>query len=132
MATARTPPGSTAVWTFRMLQFATAVACNQGLQSRVKLEKFTLRPPPITRALAPPAATHGRAKALFCAPLTLKLCAEPFHLMSAPCFYSRGPGTYKVQEPLPVQARSKLVASMAEAGVSHGVILLKGGISACR
>jgi hypothetical protein len=52
--------------------------------------------------------------------------------MASLCFYSRGPGTYRVQEPLPVQARAKLVASMAQAGVSHGVILLKGGVSACR
>ncbi len=52
--------------------------------------------------------------------------------MDAPCFYSRGPGTYRVQEPLPVQARVKLVAAMAQAGVTHGVILLKGGVSACR
>ena len=52
--------------------------------------------------------------------------------MAATCFYSRGPGTYRVEQPLPVQARSKLVASLAEAGVRNGVVLLKGGISACR
>ena len=43
-----------------------------------------------------------------------------FTVMAALCFYSRGPGTYRVQEPLPVQVRAKLVASiMAQAGVSH-------------
>jgi hypothetical protein len=101
--------------------------------------EFSLTSGPCAAAAAAAAALRRElvlglrpAPALFCLLLHCKVRIEPSNIMSVPCFYSRGPGTYKVQEPLPVQARSKLVASMAKAGVSHGVILLKGGVSACR
>ena len=42
-------------------------------------------------------------------------------------FFSRGPGTYRVEEPLPVAARAKLVAALASKGHTTGAVLLRGG-----
>ena len=56
----------------------------------------------------------------------------------APCdeppafFFSRGPGTYAVTNPLPVAARKKLVDALAAKSIATGVILLRGGISSTR
>ena len=47
-------------------------------------------------------------------------------------FFSRGPGTYRVSKPLPVEARQKLVGLLAAADVTSGMVLLRGGVSACR
>ena len=47
-------------------------------------------------------------------------------------FFSRGRGTFVVERPLPVAARKKLVAKMADQGAVCGVIMLRGGKSLCR
>ena len=47
-------------------------------------------------------------------------------------FFSRGPGTYRVPRTLHVTARAKLVAALAAAGKTSGVVLLRGGIERCR
>jgi len=46
-------------------------------------------------------------------------------------FFSRGPGTYQVRAPLPVEARAKLLERLRAAELC-GVLLLRGGVSACR
>lgn len=53
------------------------------------------------------------------------------------CFFSRGPGTFRVAEKLHAEVRSKVVARLIkaceEAGVpTSGVALFRGGRSACR
>ena len=60
-------------------------------------------------------------------------CDPPEDSKTHPAFFfSRGPGTYQVQSPLPVAARAKLVAALARKGHITGAILLRGGISATR
>lgn len=49
----------------------------------------------------------------------------------AEAFFSRGPGTYSVKAPLPLEAREKLVSRLRSANIC-GVVLLRGGVSACR
>ena len=50
-----------------------------------------------------------------------------------PAFYfSRGPGTFRVPRGLPAASRAKLVAALASAGHTSGIVLLRGGTEVTR
>ena len=63
---------------------------------------------------------------------------EPCDPLSEPgafasrCFFSRGPGTFRVPLSLHADNRAKLVAAMRAAGAATGVALLRGGVARTR